>query len=258
MKIIKSLPEWQAIRKELGNQFSIGFTATMGNLHQGHASLLKKSKEENQLSVLSIYINPIQFNQQSDYENYPRTLEQDLELADNHQTDFILIPKTEEIYADEKNFTIHTNHSIGKIMEGLYRPNHFNGMLTIVLKLLMLVKPTNAYFGEKDFQQLKLIEEMVKAFFIDTQIISCPTVREASGLALSSRNHRLSPSQKQQAELINQIIKKDLPCEIIKQELEKEGFIIDYVEEFANRIHTAVKIEDIRLIDNLPVFTHKT
>lgn len=251
MNIVKQSSEWQNIRKKLNIEDSIGFVPTMGNLHAGHASLLKRSRKENAISVLSIYVNPTQFNDPNDLKNYPRSLEQDLVLAQDCQVDYVLLFNDEDLYHDHFNYQIITSHPLSQIMEGIARPNHFTGVLTIVMKLLMLTLPHKAYFGEKDYQQLKLIEGLVSAFFLNIKIVACPTIREDSGLALSSRNNLLSLSDKRQAALLFQVLQQPLDLDDMKRQLVEYGFMIDYLELYENRLFAAVKIGNVRLIDNV-------
>ena len=183
-QIIPSVSQWLDIRKSLSfDGKTIGFVPTMGALHAGHVSLLETSHKANAISVLSIFVNPTQFNDPHDLRNYPRTLEADLELAKQANVDFILLPKDTEMYADQYRFKIEENQ-LSKRFCGAHRPGHFPGMLTIVMKLLQLVRPTRAYFGEKDYQQYLLVKEMAEAFFLETQIVACPTLRADDGLAM--------------------------------------------------------------------------
>ena len=248
MKIIKTIEEWKNIRLSIKNP--IGFIPSMGCLHEGHASLLKKSKEENETTVLSIFINPIQFNDKSDFIHYPKTEKEDLDLARSLEVDFVFIPSAEEIYADQYNFKMTSTHPLSQIMEGKSRPGHFDGMLTVVLKLLQLVKPQRAYFGEKDFQQLHLVKAMVKSFFIDTEIISCPTIRLKERLPLSSRNKRLSTEDMEKAKKFSEIFHHASSVEEIKENFQREGIEFDYVESHDEHFFTAVRISGVRLIDH--------
>ena len=161
MNIVSDLKEWQAIRNSISSK-SIGFVPTMGNLHEGHRSLCEKAKLENDIAVVSIFVNPHQFNQITDFEKYPRTLEQDKALLTAEKIDYLLLPNADAIYADNYQYKI-TESKLSAKLEGEYRPGHFDGVLTIVLKLLNLVQPTQAYFGEKDYQQMLLIKEMAQS-----------------------------------------------------------------------------------------------
>lgn len=250
MKIFKSLNEWRTFRHQLPSSQSIGFVPTMGNLHKGHLSLYTKSQQENDITVASIFINPTQFNQIDDFNHYPRTLEEDLNLLTLAKVDYCLLPENEAIYADGYHYQLQENN-YSLQMEGQHRPGHFNGVLTIVMKLLHLVKPNKAYFGEKDYQQLQLIREMVAAFFIDTDIVSCPTIREISGLACSSRNARLTDQQRKIADQFAQIFHMTtLPTNKILIKLKELDIKVEYLEEHKRRRFVAVNIGNVRLIDN--------
>lgn len=182
---------------------TIGLVPTMGALHQGHAALVRRSVAENDVCVVSVFVNPTQFNNKEDLQKYPRTLEKDVELLTQLGVHFVFAPSPEEMYsAEEMNtqFSFDFN-GLDKVMEGKMRPGHFNGVVQVVSRLFELVRPTRAYFGEKDFQQLAIIHHMVerstmKTNFTGLKIIDCPIVREESGLALSSRNQRLSEEEK--------------------------------------------------------------
>ena len=176
----------------------------------------------------------------------------DLARINSLQVDFLFAPKFEEIYPDDYNYRI-SEKLLSQILCGLTRPGHFDGVLTVVLKLFNIVQPTHAYFGEKDFQQLTLLQEMTKAFFLDIQIIPCPTIREIDGLAMSSRNQRLSESGRKLAPHFPKILNSQKnPSEII-QDLASAGFQVDYVEEYKGRRYGAVFIDDERLIDNVKI-----
>lgn len=177
---------------------TIGLVPTMGALHAGHASLVKRAVAENDVVVVSDFVNPTQFNDKNDLIKYPRTLDADCKLLETCGVTFVFAPSVEEIYPepDTRSFSY---APLDTVMEGKYRPGHFNGVCQIVSKLFLIVEPTRAYFGEKDFQQLAIIREMVRKYPFDLQIVGCPIVREADGLALSSRNARLSVEQRVQA-----------------------------------------------------------
>ncbi|RUR05330.1 pantoate--beta-alanine ligase [Legionella sp. km772] len=249
MQIFNTLEDWRTFRKSLSPSKQIGFAPTMGNLHEGHKSLFVKSKQENDYTASSLFVNPTQFNRSDDFTHYPRTLDTDLQLMTQAGVDFCLLPQQEEIYSDGYNYQIQENN-LCMLMEGTHRPGHFNGVLTVVMKLLQLVKPNRAYFGEKDYQQYLLIKGMVEAFFMDIEIIPCPTIRELSGLAYSSRNNRLTKEQKILAEEFAQIFHQNKPCAMIIETLQEKGIGVEYIEEHRNRRFAAVIIGDIRLIDN--------
>ena len=185
---------------------NIGFVPTMGALHQGHVSLVRQSAGENDCTIVSIFVNPTQFNDPSDLKNYPRTLEADLALLEENGCDIVFVPSVEEMYPvpDTRVFDFGL---LDKVMEGAFRPGHFNGVAQIVSKLFDAVQPGRAYFGEKDFQQLAIIREMVKQLQLPVEIIGCPIVREPDGLAMSSRNARLTSGQREIAPLIAETLK---------------------------------------------------
>lgn len=199
MKLIQTIQELRtelnALRKE-GK--TIGLVPTMGALHAGHASLVKRAVVENDVVVVSDFVNPTQFNDKNDLLKYPRTLDADCKLLEECGASFIFAPSVEEIYPepDTRQFSY---TPLDTVMEGKFRPGHFNGVCQIVSKLFLIVEPTRAYFGEKDFQQLAIIREMVRKYPFNLEIVGCPIVREADGLALSSRNARLSDEQRVQA-----------------------------------------------------------
>lgn len=228
---------------------TIGFVPTMGNLHAGHLSLCEKAVSENDITVVSIFVNPTQFNQQSDFELYPRTIQQDKTLLAG-KVDYLFLPDAESMYSDGYQIKI-VESDIANTLEGEYRPGHFTGMLTVVMKLLNLVGPSRAYFGEKDFQQLLLIKRMVSALFLPIEIISCKTVRADDGLALSSRNSRLNTEQRKLAKEFPQLLMSGLNCEEIKNQLTRLGFKVDYIIDQWQRRLGAVWIDNVRLIDNI-------
>ena len=199
MKLIQTIKE---LRTELDGLRkagkTVGLVPTMGALHAGHASLVKRAVAENDVVVVSDFVNPTQFNDKNDLLKYPRTLEADCKLLEACGASYVFAPSVEEIYPepDTRQFSY---APLDTVMEGKYRPGHFNGVCQIVSKLFLIVEPTRAYFGEKDFQQLAIIREMVRKYPFDLQIVGCPIVREADGLALSSRNARLSDVQHEQA-----------------------------------------------------------
>ncbi|HAT1660120.1 TPA: pantoate--beta-alanine ligase [Legionella pneumophila] len=249
MQIFHNLNEWIRFRNTLSPDLSLGFAPTMGNLHAGHASLFLASSKENHYTASSLFVNPTQFNNPDDYTHYPRTLDADLELMTQNGVDFCILPNEDEIYADGYTYQVQENQ-LGQLMEGKHRPGHFNGVLTIVMKLFNLVKPNRAYFGEKDYQQLLLIQGMVRALFMNIEIKSCPTIREKSGLACSSRNNRLTLNQREIADKFAKIFHQNKSSAMITKELEALGITVEYIEEFQGRRFAAVKIGDIRLIDN--------
>ena len=208
MKLVHTIQELRAeldIQRKAGTK--IGFVPTMGALHEGHASLVRRAVMENEIVVVSVFVNPTQFNDKNDLLKYPRTLEADCELLEKEGAAYVFAPSVEEIYPepDTRQFSY---APLDTVMEGKFRPGHFNGVCQVVSKLFMMVEPDVAYFGEKDFQQLAIIREMVKQMNFPLQIVGCPIVREADGLALSSRNARLSDEQRKQALEISQTLFK--------------------------------------------------
>lgn len=248
-QLIQSIAEWRALRPTLSDE--LGLVTTMGNLHEGHLSLLQRSRAENAISVMSIFVNPTQFNNANDYVHYPRTMEQDLEWAKKARVDYVLAPRYADIYPDDYAYQVQEVET-SEHLEGAARPGHFTGMLTIVLKLLLLARAKRVYFGEKDHQQLHLVRGMAQAFFLETEVVGCPTVRNESGLPLSSRNNRLTAEQYQLAQHFPAIFHTALSCEEIKNKLQEKGFEVEYVEEYHGRRFAAVRLGEVRLIDNVP------
>jgi pantoate--beta-alanine ligase len=248
-QVISTYLEWQEIRGRLSG--CVGFVPTMGALHEGHASLFRRAKHECEIVVASIFVNPTQFNNREDFEKYPNRLEQDLECLRREQVDYLILPQYSELYADDYTFQVHETE-FSRQMEGAHRPGHFDGVLTVVLKLLNWVNPQRAYFGEKDYQQYKLIQNMCAALFLNIDVIGCPTVREASGLALSSRNLRLSDHERNAiAPQLYQALATAYSAGEAQLNLEIAGFRVDYVEDVEGRRFAAAFLGDVRLIDNI-------
>lgn len=199
MKVITSSEELKkALLPHYDSKKSIGLVPTMGALHQGHLSLVEKATSENDITVISIFVNPTQFNDPEDLKKYPRTLEADLALLEKANVDIVFAPTVEDVYPTKDTRTF-SYPPLDEVMEGKARPGHFNGVCQIVSKLFTLTNPTRAYFGEKDFQQLAIIREMVRTYPFQIEIVGCPIMREKDGLAMSSRNMRLTPIQRTQA-----------------------------------------------------------
>ena len=208
MKVIHTIKDLQAelsVLKAQGKK--VGLVPTMGALHAGHASLVKRSVNENEVTVVSVFVNPTQFNDKNDLVKYPRTLDADCKLLEACGATYAFAPSVEEMYPepDTRQFSY---APLDTVMEGAFRPGHFNGVCQIVSKLFEAVKPHRAYFGEKDFQQLAIIREMVRQMQFDLEIVGCPIVREEDGLALSSRNARLSAEERDNALKISQTLFK--------------------------------------------------
>ncbi|MDX9732118.1 MAG: pantoate--beta-alanine ligase [Bdellovibrionales bacterium] len=249
---------------------SIGFVPTMGALHEGHLSLLRRARSENDLVLLSIFVNPTQFDNPEDLKSYPSSLDRDIELARSVGCDHIILPTEATMYPDGYSYRV-SESNFSKRLCGAHRPGHFDGVLTVVLKLFNIAKAHRAYFGEKDFQQLQLIRKMKEALFLDLEIRSCATLREADGLAMSSRNRRFSAEDRMRAPLFARTIAQSLVAkrspQETKQELEHHGFRVDYVEDLdlqntppaAAEIRrlAAVFLGDVRLIDNMNLETAK-
>lgn len=209
MKIISNPEE---LRSEISDMRlsgkTIGFVPTMGALHDGHKSLVAKSVSENDFNVVSIFVNPTQFNNAEDLKKYPRTLERDAEMLEKIGCNLIFAPQPDDIYSkNEMNQRFEFDFGgLDEVMEGAFRPGHFNGVVQIVSKLFKLVEPDKAYFGEKDFQQLAIIHRMVRIMNLKVEIVDCPIVREQSGLAMSSRNERLTDEQRKYAAEISKVL----------------------------------------------------
>lgn len=266
------------LNKAKNQSKNIGFVPTMGALHEGHLSLLKQSLAENEITVLSIFVNPTQFNNADDLKKYPRTLEKDVELAKKlNENILVYAPSVADIYEGNTISTSFNYDGLENQMEGKHRPGHFDGVGTIVKKLFEIVKPTNAYFGEKDFQQLQIVKKLVSKYKIPVNIVGCDIFRETTGLAMSSRNERLSESARNESKLIYQILSKAKEKFIsksanevvlfVENEFKKHtNFTLEYFEIAAEdtlltckrkvknkkyRGFIAVFIENIRLIDNI-------
>jgi len=226
----------------------------MGALHDGHRSLVARAKAENARAVASIFVNPAQFDDLGDLERYPRTLEQDLAMLRDAGCDLVFLPRAGDLYPDGYRYRV-TESERSLELEGASRPGHFDGVLTVVLKLLLLVRPERAYFGEKDFQQLQLVEGLAQAFFLDTAIVRCPTLREADGLAMSSRNRLLTPAERARAPAFHRVLAESLAAgrnaREAEAELAREGFGVDYVADRDGRRLGAVRLGTVRLIDNV-------
>jgi pantoate--beta-alanine ligase len=206
MKVFNTIKELKYELGLLANKGNmVGFVPTMGALHSGHLNLMSRAKRENDTVVVSIFVNPTQFNNPNDLRNYPRTLEEDIEKCTKVGVDIVFAPEVEEVYPspDTRVFDF---GDLDKVMEGEHRPGHFNGVAQVVSKLFDIVKPTRAYFGQKDFQQLAIIRKMVLDLSLDVEIVACPTVREEDGLAMSSRNALLSEEQRESAPLISKTL----------------------------------------------------
>lgn len=253
MKVFESFSDWISFRRsgEFSGQ-ALGFVPTMGALHEGHLELVKRSKRENAKTAVSIFVNPTQFNDPKDFEKYPKTFEADQAKLREAGADYLLYPKPEQMYPDSYRYFVDEKEQSG-ILCGAHRAGHFRGVLTVVMKLLNGVDADRAYFGEKDYQQMKLIQGMVEAFFMKTEIVPCATVREKDGLAMSSRNTRLTANEREIAPRIYAALKSNKTLEQIRSELERDGFRVEYLEEHWERRFIAAFLGDVRLIDNVKV-----
>jgi len=269
MKILTTPQEAIEYRKSLKD---VGFVPTMGALHNGHLSLIKRSTNENSHTIVSIFVNPTQFLPNEDLDKYPKKLEADLEICKRAKVDAVFIPKSEDIYSKDE-ILIKAPKIKGYILEGFFRPGHFDGVLQIVNKLFNIIKPTKAYFGQKDAQQLYLIKQMVKNFFFNIEIVECPTVREKDGLALSSRNIYLNETDKKRALTISKALKRAAKLSASTNDIEKiksemlnildvdelqyiafvdiEFNYIKHIKPNNTIILIAAKIGNTRLIDNI-------
>ena len=216
MKIIHTIAELRAHLEEyksIGQH--IGLVPTMGALHEGHIRLVERCVQENAICVVSIFVNPTQFNDKNDLLSYPRTPEQDAEMLRKAGCKYVFMPSVEEMYPEPDTRLFHFG-SLETVMEGSFRPGHFNGVAQIVSKLFDAVKPDRAYFGEKDFQQLAIIRKMTKDMNYPIEIVACPIVREKDGLAMSSRNRRLSSQEREKAPQIAQLLSKSTTFDPVK------------------------------------------
>lgn len=270
----KALRETVSALKELNK--TIGLVPTMGALHQGHASLVRRCVAGNDVTFVSVFVNPTQFNNKEDLVKYPRNLQADAELLTDMGVDFVFAPTPEEMYtAEEMNQTFAFDFGgLDQVMEGKYRPGHFNGVVQIVSKLFRLVQPNRAYFGEKDYQQLAIIHRMVEVMHMDVQICDCPIVREQTGLALSSRNQRLTEQQRTTAQNIARVLfesrqltqsqtVQQVQSWVIEQINRIDGLTVEYYEivdqttlqpvsDFSHAVGcVTVYCGDVRLIDNI-------
>ena len=243
MKVAESIAELNNLLAPYRAKHApVGFVPTMGALHEGHISLIKQAKAENEIVVCSIFVNPTQFNDPADLKRYPRPIEEDKKMLEAAGCDVLFMPTAEEMYPGGDYSTLHEDFDLlDKVMEGASRPGHFAGMITIVNKLFMAVKPHNAYFGQKDYQQLAIIKRFIEKHVIPINIVACPIIREPDGLAMSSRNRLLTPDERKRAVLISQTLfkvkdmwRKNSIADIkkfVEGEFVKDGYMkLDYFE----------------------------
>ncbi len=271
MKIIKTIQALKDYRKSINN--TLGFVPTMGALHEGHTSLINQARKENEIIIVSIFVNPTQFLENEDFTKYPNKYDADIKICELCKVDAVFIPDVSTMYS-ENEVQIIAPILQSYILEGFNRPGHFDGVLQIVLKLFNLISPNNAYFGKKDAQQVKLIEIMCEKLFLNINIVACEIIRDENGLALSSRNIYLNKEEKVQALKLSQSLRAasnalldgQYDANIIKTEIQKvlDGMEVEYVEivsqdfqvlhkcDIKNTIIVvAVKIGKTRLLDNL-------
>jgi len=279
MKVIEKINDMKKISKDLIlNGKSIGFVPTMGYLHEGHLSLVRKARKENEIVVVSIFVNPTQFGPNEDFDKYPRDTDRDLKLLQNENVDFVFMPSVEEMYP-EGYATYVIVERLTEVLCGKSRPGHFRGVATVVTKLFNIVKPTRAYFGQKDAQQFRVLKRMVEDLNMDVEMVEAPIVRESDGLAMSSRNVYLSPEERKQAvalfETLN-LAKKAIENgerdaekvkKLMRENISKyDKVIIDYIEIVDEKnltplskiegkvlIAIAAFVGKARLIDNIIV-----
>jgi pantoate--beta-alanine ligase len=244
MQIIKTIKDMQALSRKLRSEKkTIGFVPTMGALHEGHLSLVRRSKDENNITVVSIFVNPIQFGPKEDFKQYPRDIEGDLKKLSFLNTDAVFIPENAEMYIKGFSTFINVCH-IGETLCGVSRPEHFNGVATVVAKLFNIVMPEKAYFGQKDFQQTVVIKKLVRELNFDIDIIISPTVREPDGLAMSSRNSYLSQEERKAAAVLYRALKHG------------EKFISiskDDLSHVKKEIETVIKSEPLAKIEYIKI-----
>ena len=213
-----------------GSGVKTGFVPTMGALHQGHISLVEQAVKENDIVIVSVFVNPTQFNDKKDLERYPRNLEADLQLLKNTGCHIVFAPEISEIYPEPDTRIFHFGN-LETVMEGKHRPGHFNGVAQVVSKLFDIVKPGKAYFGLKDFQQLAIIKDMVAQLNLPVEIVPCPIIREENGLAMSSRNELLSAEERKNAALISQTLFEARKLKNLKTVAETAGWITDTINK---------------------------
>ena len=277
MKIFKYKTELQSYLLKINETNIISFVPTMGSLHIGHISLIKKAKENSDLVICSIFVNPTQFNNLEDLEKYPRSINADILLLESENTDVLYLPDTKDLYSKDEVLKQFKFNGLDNFMEGVTRKNHFNGVATIVEKLFMIIQPNLSYFGEKDLQQLQIIKYITKQLNLPVKIIGLPTVREDSGLAMSSRNNLLSNSDKKKAILIFKTLKyikensEKIPVLILKEKAinlfeNQSELTLEYLEivdlknlspitllgsQGTNAACISASISSVRLIDNI-------
>lgn len=249
MKTFRKITDFREWRRSV-HAGSVGFVPTMGALHDGHGSLVATARRDNAHVAVSLFVNPTQFNDPNDLKNYPRPEDEDLRKLESWGVDAVLIPEGQEMYRDHYRFEV-SECDTSRILCGAHRPGHFQGVLTVVMKLFWIVRPDRAYFGEKDYQQLRLISEMADAFHMAVEVVPCPTVREADGLAMSSRNVRLTSDQREFAARLPGVLRQAANADAAAADLKRLGFNVEYVADLWGRRLAAVHVGKVRLIDNV-------
>ena len=247
MKVISSISEMQSWALNARRQgWSLGFVPTMGALHHGHRSLVQRARRENDAVIVSIFVNPLQFGPKEDFKKYPRTFAKDLALLKNEKVDIVFAPTAQAMYPEGCSTTLRVP-SLDGILEGAVRPGHFQGVATVVAKLFHIVQPTRAYFGEKDFQQVRVIDRMIKDLNWPVRLVACPTVRDPDGLASSSRNRYLSPREREEAVKIYQalFLGRELVAEKIMRKPDK---LIKRVSQIFSKIPKG-KVDYLVIVD---------
>jgi pantoate--beta-alanine ligase len=276
MQVVKTIPEIRALRQKLSG--TVGFVPTMGYLHEGHLALVKQAKVENSNVIVSIYVNPTQFGPREDFGSYPRDLNRDLELLRGEGADIVFVPSDDEMYPPEFSSWVDVE-KVTELLEGATRPGHFRGVATVVAKLFNIVRPSRAYFGQKDAQQVVVIKRMVADLNIEVEVVVVPTVRESDGLAMSSRNIYLSPKERQAATVLfkaltlsrqlrqggekdTEKIRRQMTALIRKEPLAQIDYVSIADAETLEELvlldrpavaSLAVRIGKTRLIDNMPL-----
>lgn len=245
MEIIRTVAELKAKLDNARQKGSVGLVPTMGALHAGHLSLIERARRENDFVVVSVFVNPTQFNNPADLATYPRTEEADCSLLRSAGVDFAFIPSVEEIYPEEDTRVFDLG-PVAEVMEGAMRPGHFNGVAQIVSKLFEFTRPTRAYFGEKDFQQIAVIRRMVELEGFDLEIVDCPIKREADGLAMSSRNVRLTPEQRAIAPAIHRTLEGSLSWATDHNVEQTKRYVIDELNSLPH-----LQVEYYEIVDAL-------
>lgn len=247
MKIVRTVSELQKyISEAVAKNQTIGLVPTMGALHAGHLSLVDRARRENQVVVVSVFVNPTQFNNPADLETYPRTEEADMKLLQAAGVDIAFVPTAEEVYGDTPDTKQFDLGTVAEVMEGAMRPGHFNGVAQIVSRLFLWTRPTKAYFGKKDFQQIAVIRRMASTEgFTDIDIVACPIVRENDGLALSSRNVRLTPEMRKYAPTIYATLTESL------EDRRQGKTVTEVIESVTKKLNSiaGVKVEYYSIVD---------